>query len=48
MPPAETRPPKVSRRTLVALAAILVIVVGIVIVAIAREANSRRLVTAAV
>jgi len=47
MPPAETRPPKVSRRTLVALAAILVIVVGIVIVAIAREANSRRLVAAA-
>ena len=48
MPPTETRPPKVSRRTLVALAAVLPIVVGIVIVAIAREANSRRLVTAAV
>src|SRR5438067_726115 len=46
MSPAETRPPKVSRRTLVALAAILVIVVRIVIVAIAREANSRRLVAA--
>src|SRR5437762_1669266 len=48
MPPAETRPPKVSRRTLVALTAIVVIVVGIVIVAIAREASSRRLVAAVV
>ena len=46
MPQAETRPPKVSRRTLVALAALLLIVVGIVIVAVAREANSRRLVAA--
>src|SRR5438105_14263943 len=48
MPLAEMRPPKVSRRTLVALAAIVLIVVGIVIVAVAREANSRRLVAAAV
>src|ERR671937_162367 len=46
MPPTETRPPKVSRRTLVALAALVLIVAGIVIVAIAREATSRRLVAA--
>src|SRR6059036_4250747 len=48
MPSAETRLPKVSRRTLVALAAIFVAVVGVVIVAVAREATSRRLVAAAV
>ena len=47
MPSAETRTPKVSRRTLVALAAVLLVLVGAVIVAIAREATSRRL-TAAV
>ena len=43
MPLAEMRPPKVPRRTLVALAALLLIVVGIVILAVVREANSRRL-----
>ena len=43
MPPAETRPEKVSRRMLVALAVLLLIVVGIVILAVVREANSRRL-----
>ena len=48
MPSAETRAPKVSRRTLVALTAVLVILVAAVIVAIAREATSRRLVAAAV
>jgi hypothetical protein len=48
MPSAETRLPEVSRRTLVALAALLTILVGVVIVAVAREATSRRLVAAAV
>jgi hypothetical protein len=48
MPPAEMRPPKVSRRTLAALAAVLLVLVGAGIVAIAREATSRRLVPAAV
>src|SRR5438093_7039766 len=48
MPPAETRPPKISRRTLVALGALVLIAAGIVIVAVTREATSRRLVAAAI
>src|SRR5438067_8747961 len=48
MPSAETRPLKVSRRTLVALAAVVLVLVGAAIIAVAREATSRRLVAAAV
>jgi hypothetical protein len=48
MPSAETRPLKVSRRTLVALAAVVLVLVGAAIIAVAREAISRRLVAAAV
>jgi len=48
MPAAETRPSKISRRKLVVIAAVLLVLVGIVIVAIEREATSRRLVAAAI
>src|SRR5436190_21809524 len=48
MPSAETRSSKVSRRKLILIAAVLLVLVGIVIVAIEREATSRRLVAAAI
>jgi hypothetical protein len=48
MPPAQTRSSKVSRRKLIVIAAVLLVLVGIVIVAIEREATSRRLVAAAI
>ena len=47
MPPAKTRSSKVSRRTLAVITAVVLVLVGIVIVAVAREATSRRLVAAA-
>src|SRR5882724_226751 len=48
MPPAETRSSKVSHRKLVVIAAVLLVLVGIVFVAVEREVTSRRLVAAAV
>jgi hypothetical protein len=48
MPRADTLSTKVSRRNVVLIAAGLLILVGIVVVALAREATSRRLVAAAV
>jgi hypothetical protein len=48
MPSAETRFSKVSGRKLVVIAAVLLVLFGIVIVAIAREMTSRRLVAAAI
>jgi len=48
MPVVETRSSKISRRKLVVIAAVLLVLVGIVIVAIEREATSRRLVAAAI
>src|SRR5438132_11131975 len=48
MPVVETRSSKISRRKLVVIAAVLLALVGIVIVAIEREATSRRLVAAAI
>jgi len=48
MPRAEKRSPNLSRRNLVLIAAVLVVLAGVVMVAIAREATARRLVAAAV
>src|SRR5438132_10399521 len=48
MPVVETRSSKISRRKLVVIAAVLLVLVGIVIVAIEREATSHRLVAAAI
>src|SRR5438309_182202 len=48
MPSVEARSSKISRRKLVVIAAGLLVLVGIVIVAIEREATSRRLVAAAI
>jgi len=39
MPPAETRSSKVSRRQLVVIAAVLLVLVGIVVVAVQREGD---------
>src|SRR6267378_7915919 len=48
MPSLVTRSSKVSRRKLVVITAVVLVLVGIVIVAVAREATSRRLVAAAI
>src|SRR6266705_5558305 len=47
MPRAERLSPSISRRSLVLIAVGLLILIGIVIVAVAREATSRRVVAAA-
>src|SRR3989442_15634527 len=47
MPRAERLSPSISRRGLVLIAVGLLILIGIVIVAVAREATSRRVVAAA-
>src|SRR2546423_1110813 len=48
MPSTETRSSRFSRRKLILIAAVLLVLVGIVVVAIEREATSRRLVAAAI